>query len=198
MRRARTGRRAGAGAVVAAAGVLLAGGCGVHESEVVEAGGAATVQAFGGRESLIFFVSPDGRLSPVFLTPEAWTYIGPDGTTSSSRREDPSSVESEAVRTDKLVAMLLRGPRGEDRAVGLTTALPPLQSHETVQVETPADDGPVRADLPIALRGLNRTALRQLICTIAYSQDRDGRVTVRLRGQDGESRSGTCDLDPDS
>ncbi|CAL9638315.1 hypothetical protein [Streptomyces sp. enrichment culture] len=187
MRGARRRRRAGA--VLVAAGALLGGGCGVHESEVVEAGSAATVEAFGGRESMVFFVSPDGRLSPVFLTPESYISIGPDGTRS-------SSGETEAVRTDKLVAMLLRGPRGEDRAVGLTTALPPLRTRETVQIQTPPDDGPVRADLPIAVRGLNGTALRQLICTVAYSQARDGRVTVRLRGRDGVAHSDTCGLDP--
>jgi hypothetical protein len=56
----------------------------------------------------------------------------------------------------------------------------------------------VTTDLPIALDGLGRTALRQLICTIAYSHDADGRTTVRLTGRDGTSASRTCGLDPAS
>ncbi|MFE4054200.1 hypothetical protein [Streptomyces sp. YIM B13518] len=56
----------------------------------------------------------------------------------------------------------------------------------------------VTADLPIALDGLGRTALHQLICTIAYSHDANGRATVRLTGKDGVSASRTCDLDPAS
>jgi hypothetical protein len=192
---ARTGRRAGA--VVLVAGALLAGGCGVHESEVVGAGSPATVEAFGGRESMLFFHAPDGELTPVFLTPESLATFGPEYAPSDLRREDPSSVEAAPMSTEKLVMALLHGPRDEDRAAGLTTSLHPVRPRGTVQV-TPTAEGQVTTVLPIALGGLNRTALRQLICTIAYSHARDGRVTVQMRGWDDETRSGTCGLDPDS
>ena len=50
--------------------------------------------------------------------------------------------------------------------------------------------------LPLALKDLNSTAVRQLTCTIAYSQDADGQSDVQLTGQDGTSASGTCGLAP--
>ncbi|MEV6423578.1 hypothetical protein [Streptomyces sp. NPDC051662] len=48
--------------------------------------------------------------------------------------------------------------------------------------------------MPVALKGLDETALKQLICTIAYATGLDGRTTVRMRGRDGSSVSDRCDL----
>lgn len=49
--------------VVAAAGAALAGGCGIQDSHVIEAGGPATVEAFLDRDAdmLLFFRSPTAR-----------------------------------------------------------------------------------------------------------------------------------------
>jgi hypothetical protein len=180
-----------AGAVGVAAGLLLLGGCGIQESEVIGAGSPATVEAFGSRDRMLFFRAPDGGLNPVILT----TVYGPEYVQGGLGGEDSGSTEDEPMPTGKLVMALLAGPREEDRAAGLSTALPRAHPRGTVRVEV-APDGKVTAGLPIDVGGLDRTALRQLICTIAHNQTDDGQVTVRLTGQDGVSRSGTCGLNP--
>jgi hypothetical protein len=63
-------RRVSAVAFAVAAVVPLLGGCGIQETDVIEAGGPASVQAFFDREyeMLLFLRSPDGGLSPVIRT----------------------------------------------------------------------------------------------------------------------------------
>jgi hypothetical protein len=191
-------RRVSAAAVVfaASAAVPLLGGCGIQETDVIEAGGPASFQAFLNREydMLLFFRSPDGGLIPVIRAtdPSAGSFDGYDESGSGDEnRDDPAGP----VPTEKVVRALLAGPRADDRAAGLGTALPTARSGGTIEVErSPA--GRVTTRLPLALSGLNSTALRQLTCTIAYSQDPDGQVVVELTGQDGTSRTGTCGLAP--
>ncbi|MFE1441411.1 hypothetical protein [Streptomyces sp. NPDC058739] len=193
MRRARTRRRGGVVAVVAA--VLPLGGCGIPETDVIEAGAPASVQAFVDRDydMLLFFRSPDGGLNPVVRSSGSSGEIGPDGGTwAGSVGQDP---DGKPVAAEKVVTLLLLGPDERDRAAGLDTALPTAQGKERLQVEV-SRTGTIRAELPIALEGLDSTALRQLICTIAYSEGGSGLATVRLSGTDGVSRSGTCGLDP--
>ncbi|WP_328425569.1 hypothetical protein [Streptomyces sp. NBC_00443] len=134
---------------------------------------------------LLFFRSPDGGLAPVIRT------TGP------SAEDQNLSEAAGPVPTEKVVLALLGGPRDEDRAAGLSTALPATRPGVTVEVDV-SQGGKVAARLPFALKGLSTTALRQLTCTIAYSQDADGKVAVQLTGQDGASRSGTCGLAPGS
>ncbi|MEV7880504.1 hypothetical protein ACFW61_22040 [Streptomyces microflavus] len=187
MRRTRPHRRAAALAVAAA--VPLLGGCGIQESDVIEAGGPATVEAFYNRNDdvILFFRTPDGRLNPVIRTVgsspgfgDEYTEPGPAGTIG-------------PPTTEKAVAELLAGPRPEDRAAGLTTALPPTRPGATTRIE-PTSGSTVTTHLPFPLNDLNTTALRQLTCTIAYSKDPGGRLTVTLTGQDGASHSDTCGL----
>ncbi|MFE6175287.1 hypothetical protein [Streptomyces sp. NPDC056464] len=191
MRRARTRGRA---AAVAFAAVPLLAGCGIQETDVIEAGGPASFQAFLNRDfdMLLFFRSPDGGLTPVIRTTEPPAELL-DGYAESGSGEQNSGDTAGPVPTEKVVLALLGGPGKEDRAAGLTTALPTTRPGGTVKVER-TSDGKVTTRLPLALEGLDRTALRQLTCTIAYSQDADGQVTVELRGQDGGLRSGTCGL----
>ncbi|MFD7435500.1 hypothetical protein [Streptomyces sp. NPDC059861] len=188
MRGARTRRRAAAVAVPAAA--LLLGGCGIQETDVIAAGSPATVQAFLNRDSdmLLFFRSPDGDLLPVLRTTKAAGGFG-------SEYQDLSGAQPGPAGTEEAVLALLGGPGENGRAAGLGTSLPPADPGGTVTVEV-SPGGLVTADVPVALGGLDSTARRQLICTIAYSQDVDGQVTVRLRGQDAVSESGTCGLAP--
>ncbi|WP_405929652.1 hypothetical protein OG554_33790 [Streptomyces griseus] len=181
-------------AVVATVGAPLVGGCGIQDSDVIEAGGPATVEAFLNRDAdmLLFFLSPDGGLSPVIreVTPSAGfgdEYVEP-GTVG----RDPSGPAGPAP-TEKVVLALLSGPAEADRAAGLTTALPAVREKGTVKVEV-SSDGRVTARLPLAVQGLDATAVRQLTCTIAYNQATDGRGVVTLRGQDGAQRSGSCAL----
>ena len=194
MRRARTRRYAAAVAVAAA--VPLLGGCGIQETDVIEAGGPASFQAFVNRDvdMLLFFRSPDGGLSPVIRTTEPSAEFGGEYTELGSGGRKSNDTAG-PVPTEKVVLALLGGPRSEDRAAGLTTSLPTARPGGTVKVEH-SSGGRVTTRLPLALAGLDSTALRQLTCTIAYSQAADGQVVVELTGQDGASRSGTCGLSP--
>lgn len=119
MRRGRTRRFAVAVAVAAA--VPMLGACGIRGTDVIEAGGPASFQAFLNRDTdmLLFFRAPDGSLAPVIRTVESSTEFG-DGYSESGSgdaAEDP-------IPTEKVVLALLSGPRTEDRAAGLTSTLP--------------------------------------------------------------------------
>ncbi|MET8936282.1 hypothetical protein ABZX28_04585 [Streptomyces rubiginosohelvolus] len=194
--RTRTWWRGLATAVVAAVGVPLAGGCGIQDSDVIEAGGPATVEAFLNRDAdmLLFFRSPDGGLSPVVREVRPSAGFGDEYIEPGTVARDPSGPAGPAP-TEKVVLALLSGPGEADRAAGLTTALPALREKEAVQVEV-ASDGGITARLPLAVQDLDTTAVRQLTCTIAYNQAKDGRGVVTLRGQDGAERSGSCGLAP--
>ncbi|MFI9150271.1 hypothetical protein [Streptomyces sp. NPDC053367] len=187
--------RGGAGGVAVAACVLLLGGCGIQETEVIGAGSPATVEAFGSRDRLLFFESPDGGLNPVTLMDDYWIGPGPDYVVSNTVGQSSGSGEGRTVPADKLVMALLAGPGEEERAAGLGTSLPRPRKGGMARVEVVAG-GDVTARVPIELAGLDRTGLRQLICTIAYNQDSTGRVLVRLTGADGSTGQGTCDLAP--
>ncbi|WP_097886403.1 hypothetical protein [Streptomyces sp. st140] len=194
--RRRTWWRGLATAVVAAVGVPLAGGCGIQNSDVIEAGGPATVEAFLNRDAdmLLFFRSPDGGLSPVVREVRPSAGFGDEYIEPGAVARDPSGPAGPAP-TEKVVLALLSGPGEADRAAGLTTALPALREKEAVQVEV-ASDGGITARLPLAVQDLDATAVRQLTCTIAYNQAKDGRGVVTLRGQDGAQRTGSCGLAP--
>ncbi|MER6346488.1 hypothetical protein ACWC10_16305 [Streptomyces sp. NPDC001595] len=196
MRRARTCRRTGAVAV--ASGLLLLGGCGIQETDVIEAGGPASVQAFVDHDfdMLLFFRTSDGGISPVIRSTTSTIEYGPEGGMVAG--QDPADGAAVPVPTEKVILALLGGPDEQDRAAGLGTSLPSARSADTPRVEVSSGGDRVTTDLPIPLDGLDRTALRQLVCTIAYSHDADGRATVRLTGTDGASASGTCGLDPAS
>ncbi|MFE0254400.1 hypothetical protein [Streptomyces sp. NPDC059010] len=174
----------------------LLGGCGIQETDVIEAGGPASVQAFFNRDTdmLLFFRAPDGRLTPVIRTPEPSYEFG-DGSAEWGSGAKNSDAKTGPIPTEKIILALLDGPRPEDRAAGLTTALPTPGTGPTVEIDV-SPDGKITSRLPLAVKDLNSTALRQLTCTIAYSQDADGRAVVQLTGHDGASRSGTCGLAP--
>ncbi len=141
---------------------------------------------------LLFFRSPDGGLTPVTRTTRPATEFG-DGYVEPGSGEQNLAGPAGPVPTEKVVAALLNGPGEDDRAAGLGTSLPTARPGRTAEVER-SPDGTVTARLPLVLKGLDSTALRQLTCTIAYSQAADGQVVVELTGQDGTSRSGTCGL----
>ncbi|MFJ3224427.1 hypothetical protein ACIPJS_13880 [Streptomyces sp. NPDC086783] len=197
MGRARVRRRSGAVAVAAASGVLLLGGCGIQETDVIEAGGPASIQAFFDDETevLLFFHTRDGRLHPVIRPAESMTDTGSDGLTVAG--QNSTATDTAPPPLEKVLAALLAGPGERDRKAGLGTSLHPTSPDPPPQVEVSASGKQVTADLPLPLDGLNRTASQQLICTVAYGHDADIRATVRLRGTDGTSRSGTCDFAPE-
>ncbi|MFH9202557.1 hypothetical protein ACH4KT_34735 [Streptomyces anulatus] len=177
-------------------GASLVGGCGIQESDVIEAGGPATVDAFLNRDDdmLLFFRSPDGGLSPVIRSVRPSAGFGDEYVEPASGERGPTGPAGPAP-TEKVALALLSGPGRTDRAAGLTTALPAVREGGTVTVQVSSDGG-ITVRLPLAVQGLDATALRQLTCTIAYNEATDGRGVVTLTGQDGAKRSGTCGLAP--
>ncbi|WP_405770993.1 hypothetical protein [Streptomyces sp. NBC_01538] len=193
MRHARRRRRRTSVAPVAialAVAAPLLGGCGIQPTDVIEAGGPPSFQAFLNRDydMLLFFRSPDGGVVPVIRTTSP-SYSFGDGYTDPGSGQNLANLTGPA-RTEKVVQELLAGPGTKDRTAGLSTALP-ARPGGTAKVD-PFSAGRVTARLPLALKALNSTALRQLTCTIAYSTTADGRAVVQLTGQDGTSRTATC------
>ncbi|MFJ1803605.1 hypothetical protein [Streptomyces sp. NPDC088180] len=179
-----------------AVGAPLVGGCGIQASDAIEAGGPATVDAFLNRDHdmLLFFHSPDGGLSPVIRPVRPSSGFGDAYVEPGSGERDPTGPAGPAP-TEKVVLALLSGPGRTDRAAGLTTALPAVREGGTVAVRV-ASDGGIAVRLPLAVQGLDATAVRQLTCTIAYNEATDGRGVVTLTGQDGAKTSRTCGLAP--
>ncbi|MGA4960091.1 hypothetical protein [Streptomyces lavendulocolor] len=169
-------------------GALLLAGCGIQGTGVVEAGGPASVRVGPDPDfdALLFFRLPDGELTPVVRSfPPANAF--PD----EYERTGESPVLPRSP--ERAVLALLAGPAKEDEAAGLSTSLPRTTAGG-VRVRSAAD-GRVLVNLPLALGALDATAVRQLICTAAYSKDRDGRVTVLVKGRDGVTATGICGLD---
>ncbi|WP_338676419.1 hypothetical protein V1460_28175 [Streptomyces sp. SCSIO 30461] len=190
MRRAHRLRCRYAVAAVTPAALLLMAGCGIQETDVIEAGGPATLQAFVNRGSdvLLFFHGPDGRLSPVIRSPAA--FLGP----STGFGPEYAQGQDTIALTGKSVRELFAGPAEHDRAAGLGTGLPRGDPNAIVQVGH-EKGGEVEVVLPIALDGLDETALSQLVCTIAYAQDSQGEGTVRLTGRDLSLSPAACGID---
>jgi hypothetical protein len=131
-------RRAGAVAVAVASGVVLLGGCGIQESDVIEAGGPASVQAFFDDETevLLFFHTRDGRLHPVIRPAESMADTGPDGLTVAGQNSTATDTAPPAL--EKVIAALLLGPGERDRNAGLGTSLRPTSTDRPAQVEISA------------------------------------------------------------
>lgn len=168
-------KRVGPAAVSCVAAVALLTACGVRQSEVIEAGGPATVTVFPVEEQrmILFFVSSEGRLTPV-STPifpgRDKEYAGP-------------------VPVVRALSGLFAGPSAEARAAGLHTELPPLEGETTVK----SSSARVAIRVPFAVRGLGKTAVRQLVCTLAYTKGGDGTAEVTIASDDGTLPSAHCD-----
>ncbi|MGW7412498.1 hypothetical protein [Streptomyces sp. NPDC054863] len=176
---------------------LLLAGCGIQETDVIEAGGPGRVQNFvdPDGDALLFFRLPHGELTPV---PRRFR---PEGIFSDEYGQ-PRRTETRRMSTEEAISALLSGPGKAEKAAGLSTALPRVTAGG-VRVRLSGGGstqgsgaGEVLVSLPLAVDRLDATAVRQLICTAAYSKDREGRATVRVTGRDGGSASGTCGLDP--
>ncbi|MFE7772649.1 hypothetical protein ACFU5O_01865 [Streptomyces sp. NPDC057445] len=178
----------------AAAGVLatlLLTGCGIQETDVIEAGGPATIQVFPSRgdRMLLFFPSPGGELRPVARPMGASSEAG----LGNGEFLKPESSGPPVVSTEKTLAALFAGPVEGERAAGLTSGLPPFPPDGLLQV-TPSAGGEVEAVVPVELGGLGATGLRQLICTVAYAEDPAGQVVVSLKGPDMTLSPAACDV----
>ncbi|MFF7211027.1 hypothetical protein ACFZAU_10870 [Streptomyces sp. NPDC008238] len=162
-------RRLPAALCVAAAALLA--GCGVQGSGVVEAGGPATVDVFPGPPDrlTLFFLSPEGRLTPVL-------------------RGTGDAAPGTPVATAKVVTVLLDGPEPQESAAGLGTGLPAT----TGPVDVTSSGDTVRVSLPFPVRDLAENARRQVVCTAAYADGHEDDRVVVLAGTDGALPAGNC------
>ncbi|MEU3687547.1 hypothetical protein [Streptomyces narbonensis] len=201
-------RRAAAAAL---AGLLpLVAACGIQGSDVVEAGGAPTVLVAPNPESrmLLYFVGPDGRSMPVardvgFGGPD--NPFGPDYSTGTGADDrtgaaDKALLGEARVTADKTLSALLAGPKEDEAAAGLTTALPHgAGAPHVTEEKNGGSQGRrlLRVRAPFKVTVLTEAAVRQLVCTTAYAQDRLGLVEVAVTGPDGALPTATCDDDTD-
>ncbi|TDC76592.1 hypothetical protein [Streptomyces hainanensis] len=162
------------------------GGCGVPETDVIAAGAPATVEVYPYPPTgiVLFFRSPEGRLMPVIrFADEAPDVPGPG--------------DSPGVSTQQTVAELFVGPLENEREAGLVDGLPEFP-FEGIARTAPYRDGGVEVTLPIDLRDLDDLGVRQVVCTIAFTEDAEGRTPVRLRGIDTALPPAVCDVDADA
>ncbi|MEU8529369.1 MULTISPECIES: hypothetical protein [Streptomyces] len=112
--------RLGRAAVALAALSLAVTGCGIQESDVVEAGGAATVGVSpeGPDRITLFFVSEDGRLVPVVRS----RYNPLDD--ARAPQSGTGSADSGPMGAGKILAALTHGTTDAERAAGLHSRIP--------------------------------------------------------------------------
>lgn len=174
--------------------VLGLAGCGIQETDVIEAGGPARIQVFPAREGrmLLFLRSPDGELMPVARQVDE--PVPPEYANSGAgtrKTTDPP------VSTAKTIAALFNGPVDVERLSGLTSGLPTLAPGGSVQVlpsQAEGEDG-VEIIVPAPVSAFDETGLRQLVCTAAYNEDPEGVTSVRVRGTDRRVGPFQCDAD---
>ncbi|MEU3554710.1 hypothetical protein [Streptomyces fragilis] len=176
-------------AATALAALLPLTACGIQETDVIEAGGGATVDVLPARQvrMLLFFLSPDGQPIPSPRILDGDAEAGGQRVPAGSTEATPPSVED-------TVAALLSGPIPPERHAGLGNdpSLPGPRTPVTVTVS----DGTLVLDLAASVDKLTERAERQLVCTAAYAQSAAGGAPVTLRGTDGTRAPARCDLRP--
>ncbi|CAM5248313.1 hypothetical protein STANM309S_05303 [Streptomyces tanashiensis] len=192
-------------------GMVSLAACGIQKSDVVEAGGAATVAVYPAPEfrMVLYFLGPDGRPAPVVRdigqpvpdTTSPWDETGTDPKHRESQGLGSGQVNQERgtrVVTDKVLAALVAGPAGADKAAGLTTGLPGWKKPpvaEAVEEAGPTPQGRriVRLRSPYPVMELSDAAVQQLVCTTAYAEDGGGMVEVTLTSVDGTLPATRCE-----
>ncbi|MEV4681292.1 hypothetical protein [Streptomyces kurssanovii] len=172
-------------AATALAALLALTGCGIQETDVIEAGGPATLDVLPAREHRMmgFLLSPDGLLVPSPRSVDTRVWDGGVGPESGTAPKAPS--------TAKTVAALLAGPNAAEKRAGLSND-PSLPDPSTV-VGTEVSGGTARLTLDTPLTPLTGVARQQLVCTVAYAESDNGGVPVVLVGTDGARPAATCD-----
>ncbi|MEU6877214.1 hypothetical protein [Streptomyces sp. NPDC046712] len=185
------------------AGVLVLAGCGIRQSDVVEAGGPATIAVVpvSGSRMLLFYVDADGRLLPVARELggplDGWEgYRMPPG------EPPPTYPAGSGIVAAKALTVLLLGPNKAEAAAGLTTRLPAPGTwrdkegpHISQGPDTTGEDGErrLRIRLPFPVGELDGAGIRQLVCTAAYAEEAEGRASVVLSGPGGSLPAEGCD-----
>ncbi|WP_405683332.1 hypothetical protein [Streptomyces sp. NBC_00057] len=159
--------------------VLLANGCGIQATDVVEVGDPATVDvAPGSQGTLLYFVSSSSanRLMPVVRPIEG---------------EGDSSDTGHVWRgSDKAVAMLFDGPTLAEAEAGLRTELPDIRPVSSLAL---GPDG-VLVRVNTAVTELSEVARQQLICTAAWAGTADRKAVVKVTGTDGVIGPAQCSV----
>ncbi|MFE9560861.1 hypothetical protein ACFYM0_07115 [Streptomyces sp. NPDC006487] len=164
--------------------LLLATGCGIATTGVVESGRAGTVKlATAPDPGLLYFIAPDGALVPVPVTDR-------------TQRPDVGFT----------IGMLLEGPGEAAREAGLTTEIPvpDVKYWDRMGVArppvTPDGDGdgkPLRVVLPVPVGPLSGPARRQLACTALAAVRTSPPPEILLIGSDGKEQTAACEVRPD-
>ncbi|MEU6865787.1 hypothetical protein ABZ924_21420 [Streptomyces sp. NPDC046876] len=145
-------------ALPAAVGLLLTG-CGIKPTGVIESGAPAKMTVpVPNQDSMVYYLTLDGRLAP-------------------------SSVPYTSPSPGGALARLLAGPTQQERAAGLRTAVPVLDSKTAAEVRVlQSNSAVVEVVLPIMVEDLPDPARRQLVCTALSSLP--SHYLAALRGPD--------------
>ncbi|WP_055602604.1 hypothetical protein [Streptomyces aureus] len=208
-------RRAAAVALLALLTPPALAGCGIQKSDVVEAGGAATLHVgppVPEERLVLYFVGPDGRSMPVIrdLGRPFPDHTSPSGGSGEHVPTDVFGPGYEISRddlnrggivTDKILAMLMAGPRANETAAGITSALPRAEGDTPTMLQASKGNAstgnPARrlvwVRTPFPVKKLSDAGVRQLVCTTAYAEHPAGLVDVSLSGPDGILPTARCD-----
>ncbi|MFG3382127.1 hypothetical protein [Streptomyces sp. NPDC047999] len=171
----------------ALAALPAAGGCGIRETDVIAAGGPATVDVLPAWEvrMLLFLRTPEGAVVPV---PRETAEGSPDGALDGRHpTEEGRPGPPPPVRT---VTALLAGPDEDERRAGLDND-PTLPGPAAVR-EVTASGATATLVLGAPVGGIGEAGLRQLVCTVAHAQDREGDLSVVVTGSDGPLPAERC------
>ncbi|MFG2328419.1 hypothetical protein ACGFMM_02220 [Streptomyces sp. NPDC048604] len=173
-------RRGLARGLAALLGLCALAGCGIQNTEVVEAGAGApvTVRPAKGARLMLFFVAADGRLMPVVRD------VGLGGDRAEYR-----------VATDVVLRALYNGPDARERAAGATTR---LTEQRKVHAGSEVRSGGRRV-IVVGVAGtvgdLDPVAVRQLVCTAGYAEAPGQDLQVEVVGVDGPLPATRCELE---
>ncbi|MGW0463853.1 hypothetical protein ACWDX6_01060 [Streptomyces sp. NPDC003027] len=195
------------GALAPAALLLATTGCGIQQTDVVEAGPGATVTVIppGEERLLLFLVDRDGRVRPVARSMSAPLVHWDTGPSSGSGTETPGTsaetagpdavagLERARTKAAKALVVLSIGPTGAERDAGLDSRLPDEGQAPVTIVEQSTQGGrtSIRTSMPV--RELEGTAVQQVVCTVAYAEDPTAPPEVVLSGPDGELPPARCE-----
>nr|WP_239081768.1 hypothetical protein [Streptomyces sp. SID9727] len=153
---------------------MLAPGCGIRATDVVEAGEPATVEVApaGQRGALLYFVSSSSasRLLPVVRT------VSPVGEVDGEAWADDRPTGASAA-----LYLLFDGPTRSEHDAGLRTELPSGRVRAAIELSAEG----VKATVSIPVTRLSQAARQQLVCTAATAGTADRTEVVTVTGTDG-------------
>ncbi|MFE9461782.1 hypothetical protein [Streptomyces californicus] len=184
--------RAGGATRIAVLLALVPGpltGCGIQQTEVVEAGRPAVGDLLPPREGrlLLFFHGPDDGLLPVPRIVDVPWHSG--GSPADGEEADQALSPLAAVTAQ------LTGPNKDERRAGFRndSSLPGTAS----AVDRVVTGGSaVEVGLTTDVRTLTAHARDQLVCTAAYAAHPRGARPVTLVGRDGRLPPADCSVRP--